>query len=197
MSEIINYSIGVDYTLYTIENGEKTLEEKTGEGNPFRFLSGFGTTLEAFEENIVPLNIGDTFDFIVTQDKAYGEYVEERVLELDKEMFCIEGKFDAENVYEDAIIPLQNADGQRFYGRVDAITADKVKVDLNHPLAGKDLNFVGKVVEKREATNKEIEAMVAHLTGGCHGGCGGCSGGNCGGDCGGDCGGNCGGDCNK
>lgn len=187
-------SIAVDYKLYVIENGEKDLQEETSAGNPFRFLSGFGMTIPGFENAIAPLAVGDKFDFTLSKDDAYGDYYAERVLDLDKEMFCIDGKFDDEHIYVDAIVPLQNQDGNRFMGHVLEISDSKVKMDLNHPLAGKELNFVGSVVESREATNGEIQAMINHMTGG--GGCGGCGGGckgGCGGDCGGDC--NCDGDC--
>lgn len=187
-------SIAVDYKLYVIENGEKELQEETSAGNPFRFLSGFGMTIPGFENAIAPLAVGDTFDFTLSKDDAYGDYYAERVLDLDKQMFCIDGKFDDEHIYIDAIVPLQNQDGNRFMGHVLEISDSKVKMDLNHPLAGKELNFVGSVVESREATNGEIQAMINHMTGG--GGCGGCGGGcngGCGGDCGGDC--NCDGDC--
>lgn len=187
-------SIAVDYKLYVIENGEKELQEETSAGNPFRFLSGFGMTIPGFENAIAPLAVGDKFDFTLSKDDAYGDYYAERVLDLDKEMFCIDGKFDDEHIYVDAIVPLQNQDGNRFMGHVLEISDSKVKMDLNHPLAGKELNFVGSVVESREATNGEIQAMINHMTGG--GGCGGCGGGckgGCGGDCGGDC--NCDGDC--
>lgn len=187
-------SIAVDYKLYVIENGKKELQEETSAGNPFRFLSGFGMTIPGFENAIAPLAVGDTFDFTLSKDDAYGDYYAERVLDLDKEMFCIDGKFDDEHIYVDAIVPLQNQDGNRFMGHVLEISDSKVKMDLNHPLAGKELNFVGSVVESREATNGEIQAMINHMTGG--GGCGGCGGGckgGCGGDCGGDC--DCDGDC--
>lgn len=187
-------SIAVDYKLYVIENGQKELQEETSAGNPFRFLSGFGMTIPGFENAIAPLAVGDKFDFTLSKDDAYGDYYAERVLDLDKEMFCIDGKFDDEHIYVDAIVPLQNQDGNRFMGHVLEISDSKVKMDLNHPLAGKELNFVGSVVESREATNGEIQAMINHMTGG--GGCGGCGGGckgGCGGDCGGDC--NCDGDC--
>ena len=72
-------SIAVDYKLYVIENGEKSLQEETSAGNPFRFLSGFGMTIPGFENAIAPLAVGDTFDFTLSKDDAYGDYVAERV----------------------------------------------------------------------------------------------------------------------
>lgn len=189
-------SIAVAYKLYTVENGEKNLEEEAPAENPFRFLSGFGMTIPGFEAAIAPLNVGDTFDFVVPKAEAYGEYFEDHILDLDKAMFCIDGKFDDKNIYVDAIVPLQNEDGVRFMGHVLEISDDKVKMDLNHPLAGLDLNFVGTVVESREATNGEIQAMINHMSGGghCGGGCSGCGGGGCEGGCGdnGGCEGGCG-----
>lgn len=187
-----NYRIGINYQLYVItDNGESVLEEETTAQEPFRYLSGFNMTLEKFETETANLNVGDTFDFTLTKDEAYGDYYDDRVLMLDKQMFCVNGKFDSENIRVDALVPLQNEAGQRFLGHVLEITDTQVKMDLNHPLAGKTLNFKGTVVEKIEATPQEIQAMMAHLSG--EGGCGGCGGGSCG-SCGGGCGeGGCGG----
>jgi FKBP-type peptidyl-prolyl cis-trans isomerase SlyD len=51
-------------------------------------------------------------------------------------------------------------------------------MDLNAPLAGKDLNFKGSVVASREATNDEIQAMINRMSGeGCGCGCDDCEGG--------------------
>lgn len=187
--------IAVSYKLYTNDGNETVLEEETEEGKPFVFLSGFGATIPGFEKNIEPLAEGAEFDFTIEKEEAYGDFFEERVLDLDKQIFSPNGRFDSENVYVDAYLPLQNEDGNRFMGHVLAITDDKVKIDLNHPLAGKSLNFTGKVLTSREAINEEIQQMVNQMSGGC-GGCGGNCGGGCGGNCGGDCGGECDGDCN-
>ena len=96
--------------------------------------------------------------------------------------FFIEGKLDTEHIYEGAVVPLMNADGERFNGTIAEIKEKVVVVDLNHPLAGKELTFEGSVVENRVATNQEIQDYLNS-----QGGCGGC-GGSCGGDCGGSCG---------
>ncbi len=152
-----------------------------------------GVTLPAFENAIADLAQGEQFDFTLTPEEAYGERYEERVIELDKGIFCINGQFDAQHVQVGAIIPLQNQDGNRFNGVVLSITDSKVKIDLNHPLAGKTLNFKGTVEEIREATAEEISKMAQMISG--EGGCGGCNG-SCGeGGCGnGSCGeGGCGG----
>jgi FKBP-type peptidyl-prolyl cis-trans isomerase SlyD len=183
-----NKFIALNYRLYV--NGEegKELMEETKADQPFQFITGFGITLDAFEKNVANLEKGQEFSFSLEKEEAYGEYVDERVLDLDREMFCVDGRFDHEHIYVDAIVPLQNEDGNRFYGRIVEIGEEKVKVDLNHPLAGETLHFEGKVVENREATNEEVQQLIKHMTGGCSG-----CGGNCHGDCNSDCGsqGNC------
>lgn len=191
----MNKYYAITYKLYTIEDGVRELTEEAPESEPFIFISGFGTTIPGFEKNVESLEKGQDFDFVIEKGDAYGEYVDERVIELDKHIFEINGKFDDKSVHKDAIIPLQNEDGVRFMGQVLDVTDTKVKVDLNHPLAGCDLNFVGKVLECREATMDEIQKLINSLSGGCSGGCG-----NCGGGChnegecdGGGCGDHCGG----
>ena len=186
MDNIPNKYIAVSYRLYVDgENGKEMMEEATAE-QPFYFISGFGIALDAFEQKLYNTQKDEDFDFTLEKEEAYGDYVEERVLDLEREIFTIDGKFDTAHIYVDAIIPLQNEDGNRFYGRVLEVGEAKVKVDLNHPLAGERLHFVGKVLENREATNEEIQGLMARMSGGCCGG--GC--GSCGGDKGG-CNGNC------
>jgi FKBP-type peptidyl-prolyl cis-trans isomerase SlyD len=66
-----NKYISVSYQLYSIdENGNKHLEEQTQQGNPFIFISGFGVSLDKFEQEIVGLTPGDKFDFTLQPAEA-------------------------------------------------------------------------------------------------------------------------------
>ena len=187
METVENKYITVAYKLYTIEDGEKDFVEEANAEHPFQFISGLGMSLETFEGQIKDLKAGDKFDFTIPASGAYGEYDNDHVIDLPKEVFIIEGKFDSERVVEGAIIPLMTAEGQRINGSVVEVKEDVVVMDMNHPLAGCDLNFTGEVMVSRPATNEELAEVARMMSGGS---CG-CD--SCGGDCGdGDCGDGCG-----
>ena len=87
-------------------------------------------------------------------------------MELDRDIFVVEGKFDEEMIKAGALVPMMTADGYRINGLVKEVTADKVKMDFNHPLAGKAVRFDGKILTVRDATPEELQP--AH---GCGCGC--------------------------
>ncbi len=176
-----NKYITVAYELYTDFDGKRELVEKASVEHPFQFISDLGTTLDAFEAHIKPLREGEKFDFTLSVEEAYGKFEQERVIDVSKDVFKVNGHFDNEHIYPGSVVPLMNADGARFNGTIVEINKDTVTIDLNHPLAGKALNFVGEVTENRDATRDEIQGMLNMLSG--EGGCG-C--GSCGGGCGDD-----------
>ena len=178
MAEMNRY-IAVAYRLYTKDKeGNRELVENATKEQPFQFVSGLGMTLDDFEKQIVDLEKDGEFDFELTPEQAYGEYEEERVIKVPRQTFEIDGRLDKQYIYEGAVVPLQNADGQRFNGLIKKIEDKEVTLDLNHPLAGKTLIFMGEVVDSREATKEEITATLKMLTGegGCGCGCDDCEG---------------------
>ena len=56
METVENKYITVAYKLYTMEDGEKELFEEAKAEHPFQFISGLGTTLEDFENQITALS---------------------------------------------------------------------------------------------------------------------------------------------
>jgi len=173
-----NRYLAVAYKLYSVADGMKSLEEMTHENHPFQFISGFGVSLDAFEQNIVALQKGAKFDFTLSKEEAFGEYDPEGVHKLQREVFVVNDRFDGEHIYEGAIITLTDEDDRRFMARVIEVADDGVTVDTNHPLAGKELNFIGEIIENREATNEEIQMMLNKLSEGCGCDCEDCHGGD-------------------
>ena len=158
-----NKYVTVAYELYTDnDKGIHELVEKAPIEHPFQFISGLGIALDSFESKILALAEGEAFDFVLNVDEAYGPYEQDRVIELPKEIFTISGRFDKDMVYPGSVQPLVNADGIRFQGLVLELKDNTVVIDLNHPLAGKDLHFKGQVVAMRDATNEEIQALINH-----------------------------------
>lgn len=194
MDNKTNRYIEVSYQLFDITDGQKNMVEETTADHPLTFVSGQGLLLNEFERKLIGLEAGSKFDFELLPEQAFGVHSDERVVKLNKQIFYVDGRFDKDNVYQDAIIPLQDEGGNRFPGRVMEITDETVKIDLNHPMAGKTLNFRGEIIKNREATNEDVDRLTKNLPGhgeGCqcggHGHQGGCCGGHHHGD-GGCCG---------
>lgn len=189
MDKAPNKFISVVYQLYVLTDGEKTLQEQTSPERPFEFITGYGIALDAFEQQVMKLEKDSEFDFTLQPSEAFGDYDPEGVHKLSREVFSINGRFDSEHIYPDAIITMTDTEDHQFMARVIKIEDDGVTIDTNHPLSGKTLNFTGTIRENRDATEEEINSLIKHLTGGCSG-CGhhhgegeGCEG--CGNGCGG------------
>lgn len=182
--ENTKYYFAVTYTLKVGEEQE-VMEETTAE-QPLCFYSGLGMMLDKFEKELMSIEPLGKFDFTIPCAEAYGEYDDNGVIDLPKNIFEVDGKIDERILFEGNMVPLMDSEGQRINASVVAVGKDTVTVDLNHPLAGEDLHFIGQVIVKREASEEEIKEMFSSK-------CGGCGGGNCG-----SCGGNCDdeGDCN-
>ena len=188
----------VSYKMLTHSPVSHKLLYETPAEQPVAFVTGMGLMIDAFEQRLTALNPGDDFDFVLKAAEAFGERDEELVRALPRKVFEIRGKFIEEEVYPGAEVPLMDNEGNHFMGTIAKVTDTEVTVDLNSPLAGRDLQFTGRLLENREASLQEIEQTAKILSGECGcGGCGGCGSeeGGCGG-CGneGGCGG-CSGGC--
>jgi len=153
-----NNVVTLNYVLHTIgDDGEKTFVEQTTTENPLTFLYGVGMMLPKFEENIAGLNAGDKLSFELEAADAYGERDDRAIAQLPAEMFQEIGLPPVGEV-----IPLQDNQGNQFRAVVTEVTPEAVIADLNHPMAGKKLNFDIEVLDTREATAEELAHGHAH-----------------------------------
>ncbi|WP_183562793.1 FKBP-type peptidyl-prolyl cis-trans isomerase [Mucilaginibacter sp. SP1R1] len=155
--------VSLTYDLYVDQDGTETLTESATEEQPLTFLFGAGQMLPKFEENLSSLSTGDTYEFRLSAQDAYGEYDEEAVANLPKDMF------QGQEIPEiGSILPLQDNNGNRFQAQVVSVAEDSVIVDLNHPMAGQELHFKGNILNVRPATEEELSHGHAHGPDGHH-----------------------------
>ena len=176
-----NKVVAITYTL--IVDGKEA--DKATEERPLDFIFGTGMLLPKFEENLEGKKVDDTFEFTLTPEEGYGMPMPEMIVELPKNIFEVDGKVQENILFVGNIIPMMNNMGGIMQGKVTEVREDVVIMDFNHPMAGKTLNFSGKVITVREATEQELTDGLhgekkAH--GGCSGSCSdeccsGCSGG--------------------
>lgn len=182
MLEIGKYAmVTLTYDLRVDDENGEVVEQAT-EVQPLEFLYGAGAMLPKFESQLAGLREGEPFTIKLSANDAYGDVNEEAVVELPKHVFLVGGKFDDELIQIGNTVPMMSSNGQRLNGLVLEVNDDVITMDFNHPLAGEDLFFAGKVMAVREASDEEVARILSGSGGGC--GCG--SGGGCGSGCGDD-----------
>ena len=84
---------------------------------------------------------GETKTFTVTPEEAYGDRNEEATTTLSRSMFPEDFPFE-----DDMVIPLQSSEGNPVLSTLLEHNDTEVTVDLNHPMAGKNLTFEVEVI---------------------------------------------------
>lgn len=142
--------------IYELEvDGE--IVDRTTEEKPLDYIHGTMSLLPKFEENIEGMEPGARFSFTLTPEEGYGEHDPNRIIDLPKEAFEVNGEIQEDLLTVGATIPLMNSSGGIVPGKVVEVGESTVKMDLNSPMAGKTLNFSGEILTVREATEKELE----------------------------------------
>ena len=150
----------------TDENQEKVLVESAEADSPMVFLFGHSGLPEEFEAQLDGKIAGDNFQFSLTPEQAYGEYDEQALVEIPKEVFLIDGKMDDDMLQPGNFLPMADNEGNHMQAKVISVDDKAVQMDFNHPLAGMVMHFTGKVQDVRDATTDELAHGHAHGEGG-------------------------------
>lgn len=126
-------TVRVHYTG-TLDDG--TVFDSSVGGDPLEFTIGQGQMIPGFERGVVGMEEGETRTLVIAADQAYGVHRPDGVFELDRSEIP-------------TTIPLEvgmqlqatGPGGRPVTMTVAALSDDKITMDANHPLAGKDLTF--------------------------------------------------------
>lgn len=145
-----NCVVGIEYEVK--EAGTTDVVDSNKGGEPLEFIIGKGQIIPGLENALVGMAQGESGDIMVSAADAYGDVNEEAMQTLPKE------QFEGVDLVEGMSLYGQGEDGQTVQVTVKSFDDKDVKVDFNHPLAGKDLMFSVVVLSSREATADEISS---------------------------------------
>ena len=144
---------------YSVSEPGQDPVETSRDREPMAILVGHGNIIPGLEAAMMDKAEGDTFEVTVAPDQAYGERRENYVQRLPKKHLR-----NARVRPGDQIV-LETPMGPRAV-TVVKVGATVVDVDLNHPMAGKTLQFQVEIVGVREAEQVEIDHGHVHGDGG-------------------------------
>ncbi|MGS0680749.1 FKBP-type peptidyl-prolyl cis-trans isomerase [Shewanella sp. 125m-7] len=147
---------------YTLRDEQGEVLE-TNEGlDPIAYLHGHDNMMHGVEDALTGKDVGAKFSVTLPASQTYGERNE------DSEQRVSVKHLQGASVWKPGMRALINTDqGQR---QVTIVKVGKfmATVDVNHPLAGRELTFDLEVMDVRDATSEEIAHGHAHGKGGHH-----------------------------
>jgi FKBP-type peptidyl-prolyl cis-trans isomerase SlyD len=153
-----NTVASIYYTLKATDS-DKVIEQ-IPEDAPHEFLFGHELMLPDFEAELEGLEAGDHFTFAIACDDAYGPVDPHAIFDLPLDTFEEDGKIDYEAVKPGNSFPMEDDMGNRHIGKIIRVMKESVTMDFNHPLAGKDIIFTGKVLSVRKAESNDLASIV-------------------------------------
>ncbi len=145
---------------YTVSEAGAAEVENSRIGDPVAILIGHRNIIPGVEDALIGHEAGDTFDVTVPPEEGYGERREGLTQRMSKKVFPKNAPL---HVGEQIVLKTDH--GPRMV-TVKKVGMTVVDVDLNHPLAGKTLDFAIEVVEVREGSAEEIAHGHVHGDGG-------------------------------
>lgn len=142
------------------------------ESNTLEYLHGHGNIIAGLEAPMTGMHLGESRDIVAKAKDAYGEFDPEQVIKVDRTAFPTDFEIRLNEPMR-----LRDSSGHMFEAVATAIGEDFVELNMNHPMAGKDLLFNVTILSIRPGTEDEIAA------GRLAGGCASCNSGDCSSGC--------------
>jgi FKBP-type peptidyl-prolyl cis-trans isomerase 2 len=127
----------------TFNDGEVFDSSKHGDhDHPIEFEVGSGQVIPGFDNAVIGMKVGEEKKFNISAKDAYGE----RNPALEQVVPRKDINFKKEPMVG-GVLMMSGPDGQQIPLRITKVDKETLTIDLNHPLAGKDLNFSIKILE--------------------------------------------------
>lgn len=119
------------------------------------FIAGYGELLPGLEQRLIGLKQHDRREFIIPAAEAFGPYEPKQVQEFSRKFFPPEADFRPGQ----AVTPASSLLPLDYPFIIKEVKENSLVLDMNHPLAGKDLYYAVHILEVRPARAEELEPL--------------------------------------
>ena len=151
--------VAIEYTL-TLESGQEI--DKSPADQPLGFIAGTGQIIPGLEKALMGRTAGENAKLVVEPEDAYGPVKDELFQEIPNSQFPNDVEIKPGMAFE-----AQGPNGPFMISITKVNDNETITVDLNHPMAGKQLHFDVNVIEVREPTAEELAQAAASMSSGC------------------------------
>ena len=128
--------------------GGEEFDNSRSRGQPLDFTVGSSQLLKGFNDNVIGMTEGQTKSFTIKAEDAYGDYNPAAIQKAPRNAFPEDFEFSVGMQVQG-----HGPQGQPFLAKIVEFKEDEVTLDVNHPLAGKDLTFEVEMLEIEETEN--------------------------------------------
>ncbi len=148
-----NVVVTMDYTLEV--DGE--VVDTSQDSEPLQFIQGQGQLIPGLERELYGMGLGESKDVVVKASEGYGEEDPSAFADIPRT------EFPPQIPLEPGVeLQLTNQDGEQMQAYIESVGDEDVRLNFNHPLAGKELHFQVEVVDLRQATPDELDHGHVH-----------------------------------
>ena len=149
----------VVYLRYRLQDDSGNILEDALKDDPVAVLQGYGNVIAGLDRALLGHEAGDHFEISIPPELGYGPRQDNQIQRVSKKYFA-----KPKRLKPGMQTQLQTEQGRRTV-TVQKVGSKVIDVDMNHPLAGMQLNFYVEVDQVREATPTEIAHRHAHADG--------------------------------
>lgn len=147
-NEVLEIGAGTEVTLHfslVLEDG--AVVDSNFDAQPATFTVGDGKLLPGFEQALFGLVAGDKKSMQIPPEQGFGQPNPNNIQEVKRKNFAADME-----LAEGLVVSFADANGGELPGVISEIGEEIVKVDFNHPLAGRDITFTVEIVKVAPAT---------------------------------------------
>ncbi len=141
---------------YTLQVDGKVVDSSEG-GEPLQFIQGMGHIIPGLEHELYDMEVGQSKNVTVPPKEGYGETDENAFMDVPRDSFPTNVPLE-----KGIELELRDQSGHPVYARIDDVTEQNIRLNMNHPLAGKELHFDVKIAGLRQATDDEVSHGHVH-----------------------------------